>query len=80
MRNANVAACDGKVVGVDSGLGSAYHNRPCNEGSATMTTRTPITLPYVVEMGADADLLRQMIEQVVEHIMAFGVENLCNAG
>jgi putative transposase len=45
-----------------------------------MTTKPTIALTDLIEKGADADLLRQMIETVVEQLMAADVENLCNAG
>jgi len=45
-----------------------------------MTTKPTIALADLVEKGADADLLREMITHVVERVMAFDVENLCNAG
>jgi putative transposase len=43
------------------------------------TTRPTIALTELIEKGADADLLHQMIAGVVEQIMAADVENLCNA-
>lgn len=45
-----------------------------------MTTKPSIALADLIEKGADADLLRQMIQHIVERVMAFDVENLCNAG
>jgi putative transposase len=78
-RSADVAAGDGKVAIVGSGLGSGYHTLPSTEHT-TMTTQPTIALTDLVEKGADADLLRQMIQEVVERVMAFDVENLCNAG
>lgn len=44
-----------------------------------MTTEPTIALADLVEKGADADLLKQMIQHVVERVMEFDVENLCNA-
>ncbi len=43
-------------------------------------TKPTIALTELVEKGADRDLLREMIEHVVERVMAFDVENLCQAG
>jgi putative transposase len=42
-------------------------------------TKPTIALADLVEKGADADLLKQMIQHVVERVMEFDVENLCNA-
>jgi hypothetical protein len=39
-----------------------------------------MALADLVEKGADTDLLRQMIEEVVERVMAFDVADLCYAG
>ena len=44
-----------------------------------MTTEPTIALKDLIEKGADADLLRQMIGEIVQQIMAADVENLCNA-
>lgn len=44
-----------------------------------MTTKPTIALADLLEKGADADLLRSMIEHIVERVMEFDVENLCNA-
>ena len=44
-----------------------------------MTTEPTIALADLVEKGADTDLLKQMIQHVVERVMDFDVENLCNA-
>lgn len=44
-----------------------------------MNTKPTIALADLVEKGTDADLLREMIAQVVERVMAFDVENRCNA-
>jgi hypothetical protein len=43
-------------------------------------TKPTIALADLVEKGADADLLRDMIQHVVERVMAYDVENLCQAG
>ncbi len=43
-------------------------------------TKPTIALAELVEKGADGGLLREMIEHVAERIMAFDVENLCQAG
>ncbi len=43
-------------------------------------TKPTIALTELVEKGADRDLLREMIEHVVERVMTFDVENLCQAG
>jgi len=45
-----------------------------------MTTKPTIALADLLEKGADADLLRSMIEHIVERVMQFEVENLCSAG
>ena len=42
-------------------------------------TKQSIALSELVEKGADADLLREMIEQVVQRVMDMDVENLCAA-
>jgi putative transposase len=39
-----------------------------------------IALTDLVEKGADADLLRQMVQHVVERVMEMDVDNLCGAG
>lgn len=44
-----------------------------------MTTKPTIALKDLIEKCADADLLRQMIGEIVQQIMAADVENLCNA-
>ncbi len=44
-----------------------------------MTTKPSIALANLVEKGADTDLLWEMIQHVVEPIMAMDVENLCGA-
>jgi len=43
-----------------------------------MTTKTNIALAELVEKGADADLLREMIQYVAQRMM--DVESLCAAG
>jgi putative transposase len=43
-------------------------------------TRPTIALTDLVEKGADADLLRQMVPRVVERVMEMDVDNLCGAG
>jgi len=43
-------------------------------------TKPSIALSDLLEKGADADLLRQMIEHVVQRVMEFDIDNLCNAG
>ena len=43
-------------------------------------TKPTIALADLVEKGADADLLRDMIQHVVERVMAYDFENLCQAG
>ena len=43
-------------------------------------TKPSIALSELVEKGADADLLRQMIHHVVERMMEMDVDNLCGAG
>ncbi len=44
-----------------------------------MTPKPTIALTDLIEKGADADLLRTMIAEIVQQIMAADVENLCNA-
>ena len=43
-------------------------------------TKPSIALTDLLEKGADADLLREMISHIVEQVMQFDVENLCAAG
>lgn len=43
-------------------------------------TKPTIALTELVEKGADADLLRQMIQFVAQRMMDFDVESLCGAG
>lgn len=45
-----------------------------------MTTKTNIALAELVEKGADADLLRKMIQYVAQRMMDMDVESLCAAG
>ena len=42
-------------------------------------TKPSIALTDLVEKGADADLLRQMVQHVVERVMEMDVDNLCGA-
>jgi putative transposase len=44
-----------------------------------MTTKTNIALAELVEKGADADLLREMIQYVAQRMMDMDVESLCAA-
>ena len=43
-------------------------------------TKPTIALTELVEKGADADLLKQMIQFVAQRMMEFDVESLCGAG
>jgi putative transposase len=43
-------------------------------------TKPGIALTELVEKGADADLLKQMIQFVAQRMMGFDVEGLCSAG
>jgi putative transposase len=43
-------------------------------------TKPSIALTDLVEKGADADLLRQMVQHVVERVMEMDVDNRCGAG
>lgn len=43
-------------------------------------TKPTIALTELVEKGADADLLKQMIQFVAQRMMEFDVEGLCGAG
>jgi putative transposase len=45
-----------------------------------MTTKPDIALAEVVEKGADADLLREMIQYVAQRMMDMDVEGLCAPG
>jgi len=45
-----------------------------------MTTKSNIALAELVEKGADADLLREMIQYVAQRMMDMDVESLCAAG
>jgi putative transposase len=45
-----------------------------------MTTKPNIALAELVEKGADADLLREMIQYVAQRMMDMDVEGLCAAG
>jgi len=45
-----------------------------------MTTKPNIALAELVEKGADADLLREMIQYVAQRMMDMDVESLCAAG
>jgi putative transposase len=45
-----------------------------------MTTKPNIALAELVEKGADADLLREMIQYVAQRMMDIDVESLCAAG
>ncbi|NWC84105.1 transposase, partial [Pseudomonas putida] len=42
-------------------------------------TKPTIALTELVEKGADADLLKQMIQFVAQRMMEFDVEGLCGA-
>ena len=42
-------------------------------------TKQSIALSELVEKGADTDLLREMIQHVVQRVMDMDVENLCAA-
>jgi len=44
------------------------------------TTKTNIALAELAEKGADADLLKQMIQYVAQRMMEMDAENLCAAG
>jgi len=44
-----------------------------------MTTKTNMALAELVEKGADADLLREMIQYVAQRMMDMDVEGLCVA-
>jgi putative transposase len=44
-----------------------------------MTTKSNIALAELVEKGADADLLREMIQYVAQRMMDMDVESLCAA-
>src|SRR5438034_4436261 len=48
-------------------------------GSPTMTTKNTIALAELAEKGADADLLRDMIQFVAQRMMEMDVESLCAA-
>lgn len=43
-------------------------------------TKPTIALTELVEKGADADLLKQMIQSVAQRMMDFDVQSLCGAG
>jgi putative transposase len=43
------------------------------------TTKTNIALAELAEKGADADLLKQMIQYVAQRMMEMDAENLCAA-
>jgi putative transposase len=43
------------------------------------TTKTNIALSELAEKGADADLLRPMIQYVAQRLMELDVEGLCAA-
>ena len=45
-----------------------------------MTTKTTMALAELAEKGADADLLKQMIQYVAQRMMEMDVESLCAAG
>ncbi len=45
----------------------------------TMTTKTNIALAELAEKGADADLLKQMIQFVAQRMMDMDAESLCAA-
>lgn len=45
-----------------------------------MITKPNIALAELVEMGADADLLREVIQYVAQRMMDMDVEGLCAAG
>jgi putative transposase len=55
-----------------------YHTSPSTEN--TTMTKPSIVMSDLLGKGADAGLLRQMIEHVVQRVMEFDIENLCNAG
>jgi len=42
-------------------------------------TKPSIALSELVEKGADSDLLREMIQHVVQRVMDMDIENLCAA-
>lgn len=44
-----------------------------------MTTKANIALGELAEKGADADLLREMIQYVAQRMMDLDVEGLCAA-
>ena len=44
-----------------------------------MTTRPNMALAELTEKGADADLLREMIQFVVQRMMEMDTESLCAA-
>jgi putative transposase len=46
----------------------------------TMTTKTNMALAELTEKGADADLLREMIQFVAQRMMEMDTESLCAAG
>jgi hypothetical protein len=48
--------------------------------STTMTAKANISLSELAEKGADADLLREMIQYVAQRMMDMDVESLCAAG
>src|SRR5204863_9534303 len=48
-------------------------------GSPTMTTKNTIALGELAEKGADADLVREMIQFVAQRMMEMDVESLCAA-
>ena len=43
-------------------------------------TKPSIALSELLEKGTDSDLLREMIQHVVQRVMEMDVENLCAAG
>ena len=45
-----------------------------------MMTKPSIALSELLEKGPDSDLLREMIQHVVQRVMDMDVENLCAAG
>ena len=45
-----------------------------------MTTKTNIALAELTEKGAEADLLREMIQDVAQRMMELDTEGLCAAG
>ena len=45
-----------------------------------MTAKANISLSELAEKGADADLLREMIQYVAQRMMDMDVESLCAAG